>query len=441
MQKILSDSLLRTCTAGVKVISLHAGKTLFEYNSNKLLHPASNIKLFTTASALHYLGKDFAVRTEIFIDNHKNLYIKSCGDPLLRTENFISFAQELMQKGYNECNDIVADVSYFDDNYWGKGWMWDDEPDKTAMYISSLTINSNSIAVFISPSSLGMPPQVALQPHTNFVLLLNQALTTQNSFASISKFEVTRKWKERENTILIKGNLPIAAARDTFFLNVWNPVMYALTVFKEQYETAGGNVSGKLRIGKKEKSSLLISHHTPLDSLLAKANKESDNLTAENLLRIIAAEKFAQPAFADDGIFLEKKYLFSFGIDTAQIILADGSGASDYNLASADNIVTLLERATKNKQTFTNFRNSLAIAGKDGTLKNRMNGTIAENIVSAKTGTKRGVSSLSGYIMNNNEEEVAFSIIINHFYGEGKILRGIIDSFTVALVKQVKQTP
>ena len=422
---------------GVKIVSLPSGKTLFELNSDKLLHPASNVKLLTTASALHYLGSNFEIRTEFSMDGNKNLYIKSYGNSLLRTEHFTEIAQHIVQKKYHTLNDIIADVSYFDDTYWGKGWMWDDEPDKTAMYISPLSLNGNTVAVYVTPSSVGKNPMVEIAPNTHFIALQNTAITSR--IASLPKFEVTRKWKERENTIIVKGNLPAASARDTFFVNVWNPVMYALTVFKEQYEQSGGKVHGTLRIGKKEKSTLIISQRTLLDSLLWKANKESDNLSAENLLRIIAAEKFAQPASAEDGIFLEKKYFHTMGIDTTQIILADGSGASDYNLASANQIAMLLQNQFQNKATFNNFLHSLAIAGRDGTLKNRMNGTLAENIVYAKTGTKRGVSSLSGYVMNGKDAEIAFSIIINHFYGEGKILRGIIDQCVTALATEAKK--
>jgi len=36
--------------------------------------------------------------------------------------------------------------------YWGKGWMWDDDPEPGAPYLSALNINGNSIEVFVEAS-------------------------------------------------------------------------------------------------------------------------------------------------------------------------------------------------------------------------------------------------------------------------------------------------
>ncbi|MBM4166384.1 MAG: D-alanyl-D-alanine carboxypeptidase/D-alanyl-D-alanine-endopeptidase [Ignavibacteria bacterium] len=430
LKSILHRKELRSTLVGAKVVNIASGTTIFEMNSNTLLHPASGMKLLTTAAAFFYLGKNFQVRTEIYHDEKGNVYLKGFGDAILRTEHYDMLAKNIVKQGITTVENIIVDGSYFDDMHWGKGWMWDDEPDASAMYISPVCINRNSVKVFITPNNVGEKPNVELEPSTSFFLLLNEAITVQKIDKHFPKFEVTRKWKERENTIIIKGQLLASTARDTFELNVWKPQLYAATIFKERLKTNGIQIRGEINVGDAKGKKIATSIH-PLDSLVCKANKESDNLCAENLLKILAAEKNTIPAVADSGIELEKKFFASIGIDTSKIVIADGSGVSDYNLVSVNNMITILLHQFNQRQTFSTYKYSLPIAGKDGTLKNRMRGTSAEGKVFAKTGTKRGVSSLAGYVNDN----IAFAVIINNYYGKTKTLRDIIDAFVVELSK------
>jgi D-alanyl-D-alanine carboxypeptidase/D-alanyl-D-alanine-endopeptidase (penicillin-binding protein 4) len=207
------------------------------------------MKLFTTASALYFLGKNFHVRTEVLFDEKRNVYLKGFGDAILRTEHYDTLAKKVAKQGIKNVENIVVDVSYFDDMHWGKGWMWDDEPDASAMYITPLCINGNSVDVFVTPKNVGEKPNVELEPPSSFFSLLNEAVTVQQIDKQRPKFEVTRKWKKRENTIVVKGQLLSFAARDTFSLNVWKPELYAATIFKERLKANGVHVNGEIQIG------------------------------------------------------------------------------------------------------------------------------------------------------------------------------------------------
>jgi serine-type D-Ala-D-Ala carboxypeptidase/endopeptidase (penicillin-binding protein 4) len=61
------------------------------------------------------------------------------------------------------------------------------------------------------------------------------------------------------------------------------------------------------------------------------------------------------------------------------------------------------------------FRDSLPIAGGDGTLQNRMKDTSAAGNVRAKTGTLKFVNALSGYATTAGGEHVAFSLLLNNY--------------------------
>ncbi len=72
---------------------------------------------------------------------------------------------------------MYGDISKKDSMYWGKGWMWDDDPEPSAPYLSALNINDNSIEVFVEGSEIDSPAIVTLIPNTNFVTVENNSVT------------------------------------------------------------------------------------------------------------------------------------------------------------------------------------------------------------------------------------------------------------------------
>ena len=87
------------------------------------------------------------------------------------------------------------------------------------------------------------------------------------------------------------------------------------------------------------------------------------------------------------------------------------------------------------QKLFELFYNSLAVAGVDGTLKNRMKNTSAQNNVRAKTGTLNGVSNLSGYVTAKNGHLLAFSILIQNFVNEYSKARNFQNKICELLVE------
>lgn len=441
IDSILKDSLLDHCFFGIKIISLDDGKVLYELNSSKLFHPASNMKLLTSAAAINTLKHNYQFKTKLFTDGklvngvlHGNLYIIGSGDPLLETNDLDSLFFLLSFQGIKKITgDIVGDVSRFDTIYWGKGWMWDDEPESYSAFITPLTVNGNSIKIFVSPSKIiGYPLSIQTEPVTSFIELLNLGTTTNDTLIPLC--QVTRQ--RGTNKIIINGRLSPDDETKEFNLSIWRPEFYFLTLLKERLKLNGVIVDGNIKLDSirhSRKGSIFLSEIShPIDSVLHQINKNSDNLAAENLLKTIAAENLGSPGSAENGLLLIKKYLAIEGIDTSKMILADGSGVSWYNAISPDAIVQILQKQYEKKATFKRFYESLAIAGVDGTLKNRMKGI--QNVY-AKTGSLSGVSNLSGYVRTVDGKLLAFSILCNHFPGEGKILKEMQDNLIKLLTK------
>jgi D-alanyl-D-alanine carboxypeptidase/D-alanyl-D-alanine-endopeptidase (penicillin-binding protein 4) len=151
-------------------------------------------------------------------------------------------------------------------------------------------------------------------------------------------------------------------------------------------------------------------------------NKESLNLESELVLRTLGKEKGAsapdpEPRKMDNrsddksGLAVIKQWLERAGIGTRNSALHDGSGLSRLNLVTPEMTVRLLIAISKTPSANV-FRDSLPVAGRDGTLGNRIRS--AAGRLNAKTGTQTHVNSLSGYAITRNNELLAFSIFCNN---------------------------
>jgi len=430
LDQILNNPALVHAIAGIKVISLRTGETLYERDADLLAHPASNQKLLTSATALSLLGPAYVFRTIVACDSASkvdsvlsgDLYLLGRGNPDLRSEDLFRLAQNLAQMGIREIHgNLICDESYHDDIRWGNGWMWDDEPSYLWSRFSALTVNDNAVVVRVTPAdTLGKPARVQIDPPTDHVTLVNTSMTVKrktqiDSLKSPSLF-ITRKWQQNENTILVDGAIAQDESLQEEKINVLEPELYCGRVFRDLLQRAGIRVHGNVQRGiSSTRIKILAEHRAPIMPILINLNKVSDNLTAELLLKTIGVEKFGVPGTAVKGIRAMRQFFASVGVDTNAVYSADGSGVSHYNLITPANIVNLLVAMWKNFSIRNEFVATLPIAGVDGTLSSRMKGTGAQGVLHAKTGTMSAVSALSGYTATAEGEELAFSFIMQHF--------------------------
>jgi len=150
--------------------------------------------------------------------------------------------------------------------------------------------------------------------------------------------------------------------------------------------------------------------HT-LDDVLVRMMKESDNLYAEAVFYQIAASNGRRPTAARDAATLMAQRVKRMGLTPDEYRFADGSGLSLYNYVSAELQVAFLRYAWDHRKIYEHLLPTLPVAGEDGTLRRRMQGTPAGGNVQAKTGTLTGVSSLTGYCTASNGHRLCFSII------------------------------
>ncbi|RKY92091.1 MAG: D-alanyl-D-alanine carboxypeptidase/D-alanyl-D-alanine-endopeptidase [Ignavibacteriae bacterium] len=439
INKIIDDPFFESSVISIDIFNLTDNLPLYKKNNRLLLHPASNMKILTSLAGLLFLGSGYQFETKMLHTGiisgdtlYGDIYVVGGFDPDFTTDDLEKFVNELENSGIKYiAGNLYTDLSAKDSLYWGKGWMWDDEPDPNAPYLSALNINDNSIEVFISGTEIDSLPSVKLIPETEYVQVENLAVTVAAS--NKNNFNITRSWVERENKIIIDGEVRsgkvIDKDRNTEKLSLPEPGKYFLTLLKEQLQRRG--IIFKGLIDKKtlpENSTHLSSVYRSLDTVLVNMNKESDNLSAEMLLYALALNDSGAPASAENGIEAIRRMIELTGLDEENYSLADGSGVSRYNLISTELIINIFKYFYNSKPyIFKTFYNTLSTAGIDGTLEKRMRNTLGEGNLKAKTGTLNGVATLSGFVNAANGDLIAFSIFIQNYTTKNLTARKFID--------------
>jgi len=435
IESLLSTNFFNSTLAAVKIYNLSTSEILYEKNNKYLLRPASNLKLFTTAAGLIFLGKDFQFKTKAYYTGkilngtlYGDVYIKGGFDPFFNVDDLDSLISGLKKLQVKKITgNIFADVSSMDSLFWGKGWMWDDDPDPSAPYLTSLNINRNSVKVITEPRKVNHQSIVAFYPESKYYSTEADVISIKGDS---SKIKVSRDWINRKNKIFVNGFQFYKDEIDTSEVNIFRPEFFFITLLKEKLNNMDIKISGKLDTLSTPESAVEFSIvERGLDSVIIKTNKESNNLGAEMILYALAEKFNGFPAAAENGVKLIDSLITMIGNNPEHYRIVDGSGVSHYNLISADLIIDLLKYMYfDRKGLFDLYFNSLPTAGVDGTLDGRMVTGPAYNNVHAKTGTLSGVSNISGYVRAINGDTLAFSILMQNFVGKSKPARDIQDS-------------
>ena len=416
---------------GIKIVSLRDNKTLYAYNSQKLLMPASTNKLYTCAAALHYLGNDYRFKTSV-LKNNNNLILKGGGDPDLKIDELDSLAK-MVSKSVKKVDTLYVDDTFLDSLNYGEGWMWDEGPWWYAAPVSALSVNDNCVDFYIEPGSIGRPAKIDHFPETSNITFENNSITVDETL-DFKKIKIDRDWVSNRNNFSVTGEILNTTKKDTLFRNIYDPTLFTGTIFKELLKKHGTKVK------------LLSLKHQDLSDYKEIANHKSDSLivSAKNLMRLsdnLTAELFVKsigaldslPGTWETGLDSVKSFLAGqVKMDTSQIRLADGSGVSRYTLTSSDQLISLLTWIYNSKHK-DDFISTLPGGGwPNSTLEKRLINEGGK--VRAKTGGLSGVRNLAGYIESQKYGTVAFSILMNgyigssskHRYVQNQIIKTII---------------
>lgn len=456
ISEVLRKPELESAMVGIKVTSLETGRVLFEENANKLLRPASNMKLYTVAAALDRLSPEYRFVTSVYASAKPDadgvvkgdLIIYGRGDPSVAArfnngdyfKGLNDLAERIAAAGVKKVKgDLVGDESYFTGPRYGSGWEWEDLQWWYGAEVSALTVDDNALDLSVKPApEVGRPAVITTGPPDPLLRISNRVTTT----AKGSRRDLTVDRDLGQNTMTISGGIALDDKGYTAGVGISDPAQLFVYLLRDALARKGVTVNGKSRTVDARsggsivpKGSLALINLTtsipaplelttlqspPLSLIAAQTLKPSQNLYTELILRtlgtMVSPETSTTTSSTSEGAGLEtvKNFLKEAGLNPNSLVLSDGSGLSRNDMVTAEATLQLLTYMHRHRYASV-FRDALPIAGVDGTLRNRFKGTLAENNLRAKTGSLSSAASLSGYVTTAAGENLVFSIMVNNF--------------------------
>lgn len=436
LEQRLDAALNRNASTGAsfsaRVIDLRTASEIYSRSADRPMIPASNMKLFTTAAALDFLGADYRFKTYLALDGDE-LWVIGTGDPATGdprmakaagkkpTAIFDEWADAIKKRGVSR----IAAVSYYDralDEHWVQPlWNRSFLVDWYAAPVSGLNFNDNCVDIKVTP-----PGKLEVMPPTQGVRINNELIADGKAPPSIDR-------AANANVYTITG----AATRPTDLES--KPVTDAGAFFVDAMRThlasRGLEISGPSRRAESFDRSLLSSpklvavHETSMKDLLFRLNKNSQNLFAEALCKILgrafeAAQGHDVPGSWEAGGRAVGAFFAKYAIPPNGFRLVDGSGLARENRITA-RIATDTLSVMFHHPSGELYRQSLSVAGQDGTLAKRM--IDLKGRVFAKTGYIGGVRTLSGYIQTRSGRWLCFSFLFNQVPGPVKAFEDLQD--------------
>ncbi|MFT3788377.1 MAG: D-alanyl-D-alanine carboxypeptidase/D-alanyl-D-alanine-endopeptidase [Tepidisphaeraceae bacterium] len=420
-----------------RVVDASTGRELYARDADVPFTPASNLKLVSSSVALDLFGADHQFETKAGLIG-KDLVIIGTGDPATgdpmilkkynRTPNDLldDWADELLKAGVKSVGSIQFFDGAFDDQQTCDRWDLDDMAFWYAAPIAGLNFNDNCIDITVTPSTSGQPATFEVYP---VIDPPTEVINTSTTVASKDDEDWDAGRYPVRDVYWVKGKVFKARQENC---PVPDPGRFFALALKARFHAKGIDVTGPIvRLSKAPEKfdRELTPIRTQMVDILARVNKNSQNLLAEGLSKAGGREFARQGGHDVPGSWAEgekaaRAFFKKNGIDDSKFVLDDGSGLSHKNKVTTHLLSDLLLTMYRHKDGEV-FRNSLGIAGVDGTAHARFKEFPYR--VYAKTGYINGVRAYSGYVKTDSGKWVIFSIIYNNIPGKVKPYEALQD--------------
>ncbi len=400
-------------TVGVLVKDASTGQIIYSKNPDKLLSPASSMKVFTAAAALYQLKPTYRFLTTLS-RKKQDYFISFSGSPSLTEADLTNLLLSLKKNNVKIIpGNIILDTSRFKAPFYPGGASIDDmgwyysAPDTAAI------LDGNAVAYdFIGAKEIGKLVKIKPKTSPSALTIINQVITvTKEQEKDHCNFNIETK---ANNTLRLYGCLAQNDKPNLMKLAVPDPILMTKQAVKKVLYQNNIVLNGHIINGKVPSDAITLLSNTSDDlvKLITHMLRESDNLYASSLTKELAYA-LTKEGTNKQGAYAIKTILSKHtNLDMSQLEIADGVGTR-YNLITPEQMVTLLTDLYQDLNMRDIFLKALPQAGVSGTLQERMKNTALDKIVFAKTGTMHDISSLSGFVISADKKPLIFSIIIN----------------------------
>lgn len=400
---------------------------VYENNAEKKFVPASLSKILTGIAAFKVFAPEERNITELRSVGSLNetyldgpLYIQGHGDPSLISENMWVLVNNLARTGIKKIKGpIRVDGSIFDENYFD-----DSRKDRRVSRaydapVAGVSFNWNTANVYVSPSKVGQPLRVQVDPPSDYFKVINKTTTVKGSkFPAI----IIDKQKNKDGeTLLVSGSMGANRPEAVKYVNVTYPHLWTaknLISFLKQRDIVVENED--VEITKVPSKSQLLSevkgwtYYALIDGMM----KYSNNFLAEALTKNIVVKRTGKQGNIGTGVDLIKEILeTNYGLKRTSYDFVSPSGFSNDNKISPQDLGLLMTRAKADFAISSYLLSTMAVPNHEGTLSSRMKSLKESRLIRAKTGLLSGVVGLAGYAANSKGEVYTFVFVYN---GKGK---------------------
>ena len=438
---LTSHPITGQANMSVLVQNLNTGEVIDEYRSDKVVPPASVMKLLTTAAALEMMGPGFRFPTVLeytgTIENgvlHGDLYVRGGCDPSLGWKGRNAFLNQWVKAvkaaGIQRIHGaVVADMTMLDGEAQNPNWLCEDAGNYYAPGIFALNYYGNTMNIVLESGAPGTVARVLkTEPAVSDIRFINHIrcdkITYDGAFVSGLPYSceryLTGAVPSNLGTFGVKGDLP-------------NPGLLLARHFTAKLREAGVEVRHEASYLADynpltpPRTELYIHYSEPLSEIIKETNLNSNNLYAEALFRYLGS-RYTLPGTIHNSQDLLRDYWRRRGVNVQNAIIKDGCGLAPQDAVSAKAFVQLLTVMHTSPNAGA-WMASLPVSGKSGTLTSLCPKTVLEGRIHAKSGTIAGTKNFAGYIDAPNGDTWVFAILINSAPGKAKNIQHVIQKY------------
>jgi D-alanyl-D-alanine carboxypeptidase/D-alanyl-D-alanine-endopeptidase (penicillin-binding protein 4) len=441
-QQVPKDKIPGYASVSALVIDLKTGRELYNDGADRLLVPASLMKLVSTAVALENLGPDYKFTTGLWARGkvvkgtlHGDLIIEGGGDPTLGSRYFPQSSptqvwsmvrQCLKDAGIEKLNGkILIDEHLFDSPRFPSPRLWEDMGNYYGAPPAALTFRDNTFELTLqSPPAINeLCKVVSVKPDLaplSFLCLVRSGPYPKDS-AYIYGVPEMKQWE-------IRGSIPAGRAAFTIKGALPQPgIVMGRELALEVFSSSDLEVALTHNTSWKQQARRIGEINSPSLSMIVKViNQQSNNLMADHLLPALVMQSGESDSYWDAGPMLIKQFWQGHDNDS-YVDIFDASGLSPSNAVSARFLVRVLQYMHQSPRAEL-FRNTLAVSGSSGTLLNMWRTPSLKGYVFAKSGSMHNVMGYAGYVFSPGTPPKAFAIMVNHHGLSYSEIQGIVES-------------
>jgi len=420
LTQMLERNKIKPDQVSILIRSTATGKTVASHNTTRSFVPASVMKIYTTYSALLDLGTDFRWPTKLYYTGRfsggtiqGDLVVEAFGDPTLSSRDLTRIAQRLRTLGIRKITgNMVLDRTFFANS--GKvtsGFDRNRYSEYNAMP-DALMLNDHMSAFYVQPKNGKIVASKGI-PHDEYTIVNRLHATSQACKGKNAWPYVNISTKEGYANVVLTGTISTRCPRRRISKLLTHPHVSFYHAFSDALHRSGIAFNGKMVLGRlpRQARALMVHHSRPLQQIVAKTLKKSNNLYARHIFLLLGAQNFGAPATEEKGARAVAGILSARGVWDRSTRIVNGSGLSRKARTSATALVRVLDDAYKRYKS--RWLTSLSIAGKDGTIRKRFRNSVAKGRAWMKTGTLNNAKNIAGYVKGRSGRLYTVAILYN----------------------------